>query len=121
MLYARAGDETQGDLTDVATAPHGECLSRRRGGLGDLFLQEKKKSGAFSSPLKKLCLFGRRKELRMLARRLGAFTEKSLWPVTGGGEGTWGTWGPGQVEECAALAALCLCPAGFVALGCLVS
>lgn len=36
-LHARAGDETQGDLTDVATAPRGECLSRRQGGLGDFF------------------------------------------------------------------------------------
>lgn len=69
------------------------------------FLQEKK-SGALSSPLKKLCLFVRRKELRMLARRLGAFAKRSLRPVTGGGEGYWGAWGPGQVEECAAPASL---------------
>lgn len=42
----RAGDETrQGDLTNVATAPRGECLPRQEAGGGGLggFLQEKKK------------------------------------------------------------------------------
>lgn len=76
----RAGDETrQGDLTNVATAPRGECLPRQEaGGLGDFFRKKRKRSGAFSSPLKKLCLFIRRKELRILAGRLGTFAEEEL-------------------------------------------
>lgn len=55
----------------------------------------------------------------MLARRLGAFAEGNLRPVTGGGEndtGDLGAW-PGGGTERAAPAALCLCPAGYVALG----
>lgn len=79
-------------------------------GLGG-FLQEKK-SGAFSSPLKKLCLFVRRKEFKNACTEAGgggALWERSLRPVTGGGEGDRGVWGPWQVEEQrAAPAALCL-------------
>lgn len=92
-----AGDETrQGNLTDVATAPHGECLPRQQaaagqgvGAWGDFFGGKKKeRSGALSSPLKKLCLFIRRKELRILAGRLGTFAEKEL-------ESHHGCWAPG--------------------------
>jgi len=76
----RAGDETrQGDLTDVATAPRGECWPRQQaaGGLGDFF-RKKKKIWCFVFTIEKLCLFIRRKELRILAGRLGAFAEEEL-------------------------------------------
>lgn len=46
--------------------------------MGDFFRGKKRKSGAFYSPLKKLCFFIRRKELRILARRLGTFAEEEL-------------------------------------------
>lgn len=46
--------------------------------MGDFFRKKKKKSGAFYSPLKKLCLFIRHKELRILARRLRTFAEEEL-------------------------------------------
>lgn len=87
MLYARAGDETQG-------GPDRRCYSPTRGmfvpqagvGLGG-FLQEKK-SGAFSSPLKKLCLFDRRKEFKNACTEAWRPLQgRSLRPVTGGGEG----------------------------------
>lgn len=52
-------------------------MSRQQAGAsGDFF--RKKKSGAFYSPLKKLCLFIRHKELRILARRLRTFAEEEL-------------------------------------------
>lgn len=96
----RAGDETrQGDLTNVATAPRGECLPRQEaggGGLGDFFRKKRKRSGAFSSPLKKLCLFIRRKELRILAGRLGTSAEEELESCHGCWARVPGPRGPGR-------------------------